>query len=84
MTKRLVKKADAAETASKPSVSVRTLCNEFSAGWCMVEVVMRSLDGQEIGHPEGEVLKRALKILWPINEYLSGLEIALPDEADDD
>lgn len=35
----------------------------------MVEVVMNSLIGQEIGHPEAEVLKHALKVLWPVNEY---------------
>lgn len=79
-TKRPSQQAPAAPTVatSKPPVSVSKLCDDFSAGWCMVEVAMHSLDGKEIGHAEGVVLQRALKILWPISEYLSDLEAALP------
>lgn len=77
-------KRSAKKVATMPPVSVRTIAEEFSIGWCMVEVAMNSLDSQEIGHPEQEVLKRAIKILWPVSEYLSDLEAQLPDDEEGD
>ena len=51
---------------------------------CMVEVATKSLEGQEIGYPEVQVLNRALKLLWSANECLSDLGTQLPDEDEED
>ena len=31
---------------------------------------MRSLESQEIGSPEQEVLKRALQLIWSVHDWL--------------
>jgi hypothetical protein len=67
-----------------PPLDVRKIADDFGAGWCMVEVATNSLSGQELGYPEVQVLKRALKLLWPANECLSDLGADLPDNDEDD
>lgn len=78
------RKSKRTEVVTAPAGGVRKLAEDFSIGWCMVEVAMNSLEGREVGHPEQQVLRRALAILWPVNEHLSELEMQLPDETESD
>lgn len=45
----------------------------------LVEVTMRSLESQEIATPEQEVLKRALKAIWTVHDWIYKLR---PDDLD--
>lgn len=42
---------------------------------CLVEVTLNSLESQEIAAPEQEVLKRALKTLWTVQNWMGGLRL---------
>jgi hypothetical protein len=48
---------------------------------CLVEVTLHSLGSQEIAFPEQEVLKRALKSIWSVHEWINELR---PDDLDDE
>ena len=37
---------------------------------CLLEVVMHSLESQEIASPEQEVLKRGLKAIWLVHDWI--------------
>jgi hypothetical protein len=37
---------------------------------CLVEVTLRSLESREIGSPEQEVLRRALKSIWHVHDWV--------------
>jgi hypothetical protein len=62
--------------ASK-SVSVGTVLNECVGAICFVEVTLHSLESQEIGFPEQEVLRRALKSIWSVHDWIDELK---PDD----
>ena len=47
---------------------------------CLVEVTLHSLEWQEIAFPEQEVLKRALKSIWSVHDWINELR---PDDLDD-
>ena len=50
---------------------------------CLVEVTLHSLEWQEIAFPEQEVLKRALKSIWSVHDWINELRpYDLDDEAD--
>lgn len=40
---------------------------------CLVEVTLRSLESREIGSPEQEVLRRALKSIWYVHDWVYAL-----------
>lgn len=42
---------------------------------CLVEVTLHSLKSQEIASPEQEVLKRALKTIWCVQNWMGGLRL---------
>jgi hypothetical protein len=42
---------------------------------CLVEVTLHSLMSQEIASPEQEVLKRALKTIWHVQNWMGGLRL---------
>lgn len=56
-----------------------TLANAGSAlaecvgALCLVEVAMHSLEWQEIAFPEQEVLKRALRSIWSVHDWINEL-----------
>lgn len=50
---------------------------------CLVEVTLHSLESQEIASPEQEVLKRALKAIWVVHDWINGLPTD-PDHVDAD
>jgi hypothetical protein len=48
---------------------------------CLVEVAMHSLESQEIAFPEQEVLKRALKAIWLVHDWINELRLDDDEEA---
>lgn len=61
------------------SVSVDTILDECVGAICFVEVTLHSLESQEIGFPEQEVLRRALKSVWSVHDWIYELK---PDDTD--
>jgi len=66
------------------SVSVRSILGECVGAISLVEVAMHSLESQEIGNPEQEVLKRALELIWSVHDWLHELNSDDLDNKDDD
>ena len=62
------------------SISVGSILGECTGAVCLVEVVMHSLKSREIGDAEQEVLKRALRLIWSIHDWI---EESNPDDSDD-
>jgi hypothetical protein len=58
------------------------LLGECVGALCLLEVTMRSLESQEIAFPEQEVLKRALKMIWCVHDWIN--ELKQDDLNDDD
>lgn len=65
------------------SVSARSILDECIGAVCLVEVSLHSLDSREIGHPEQEVLKRALKLMWSVHEWIDDSNRDALDDDDD-
>ena len=63
------------------SVSARSILDECIGAICLVEVTLHSLESQEIASPEQEVLKRALKAIWSVHDWIYELS---PDDLDDE
>jgi len=66
------------------SVSVRSILGECIGAISLVEVAMHSLESQEIGSPEQEVLKRALELIWSLHDWLHESISDDLDNKDDD
>lgn len=66
---------------SSKSSSARSALDECVGALCLVEVAMHSLEWQEIAFPEQEVLKRALKSIWSVHDWINELR---PDDFDDE
>lgn len=64
-----------APSRQKPSalVSAQGALEECVGAICLVEVTLHSLEWQEIASPEQEVLKRALKAIWVVHDWLDDL-----------
>jgi hypothetical protein len=75
----------AASTQQKvsPPVGIRSILGECAGAICLVEVTMHSLESQEIAHPEQEVLKRALKVIWCVHDWIDESTANVPDNDDD-
>lgn len=56
--------------------------NECMTATSLVEVTLHSLEQNEIGHPEQEVLKRALKVMWVVHDWIDESNPDLGDEDD--
>ena len=66
------------------SVSVRSILAECVGAASLVEVAMHSMESQEIGSPEQEVLKRALELIWCVHDWLHESNSDDVDNKDDD
>jgi len=66
-----------------PPVGVRSILGECAGAICLVEVTMHSLESREIGHPEQEVLKRALNVIWSVHDWIDESTSGDPDEESD-
>src|SRR5690606_31807741 len=65
------------------SVGLGSALDECVGAICLVEVTLHSLEWQEIAFPEQEVLKRALKSIWSVHDWINELRpYDLDDEAD--
>lgn len=62
-------------------VSAGRILDECVGAICLVEVTLHSLESQEIASPEQEVLKRALKAIWSVHDWIYELS---PDDLDDE
>lgn len=76
------------ESAAAPSrqkssalVGAHSALDECVGAICLVEVTLHSLESQEIASPEQEVLKRALKAIWSVHDWIYELS---PDDLDDE
>jgi hypothetical protein len=54
-----------------PLASVASALSECSGAISLVQVTVRSLDAQDIGCAEQEVLTRAIQALWPIHDWIN-------------
>lgn len=65
----------------KPSALIRAegVLEECVGAICLAEVTLHSLESQEIASPEQEVLKRALKAIWIVHDWIYELR---PDDLD--
>lgn len=50
--------------------SIGRALDECVGAVCLLEVTLRSLESREIGSPEQEVLKRALKSIWYVHDWV--------------
>ncbi|MGE3667314.1 MAG: hypothetical protein AB7G51_11935 [Steroidobacteraceae bacterium] len=85
--KKRTPKADGQPAATRPEtatpVSARSILDECMAATSLVEVTLHSLEQNEIGYPEQEVLKRALKVIWVVHDWIDESSPDLGDEDDD-
>lgn len=58
---------------SSNAVTARSAIDECVGAICLVEVTLHSLESQEIASPEQEVLKRALKAIWIVHDWIDGM-----------
>jgi hypothetical protein len=76
---------DSSQGTSQPqgasgSISVGSILGECTGAICFVEVVMHSLESRDVGDAEQEVLKRALRLIWSVHDWI---EESNPDDSDD-
>ena len=69
---------------SSALVRVESALDECVGAICLVEVTLHSLEFQEIASPEQEVLKRALKAIWSVHDWIDELAPDRPDGEDPD
>lgn len=62
-----------ARQKSSTSASTHSALDECVGAICLVEVTLHSLEWQEIASPEQEVLKRALKAIWVVHDWIDDL-----------
>ena len=63
-------------------VGAESALDECVGAICLVEVTLHSLEFQEIASPEQEVLKRALKAIWFVHDWIDELATDRPDGED--
>lgn len=51
-------------------ISIDSILEECVSATSLIEVTLHSLEAREIGHPEQEVLKRALKVIWSVYDWI--------------
>lgn len=56
-------------------VSAQTTFIECLGAICLVEVTLHSLESQEVAFSEQEVLKRALKAIWFVHDWIDSLNL---------
>lgn len=64
---------------SSALVGAESALDECVGAICLVEVTLHSLEFQEIASPEQEVLKRALKAIWSVHDWIDELATDRPD-----
>jgi hypothetical protein len=83
-SKKAVPKSDSPADSRRQKISPvgpRSILGECAGAICLVEVTMHSLEAREIGHPEQEVLKRALKVIWSVHDWI---DESTPSDSDEE
>ena len=60
---------------SSALVSAQTTFIECLGAICLVEVTLHSLESHEVAFSEQEVLKRALKAIWFVHDWIDSLKL---------
>ena len=60
---------------SSALVSAQTAFIECLGAICLVEVTLHSLESHEVAFSEQEVLKRALKAIWFVHDWIDSLNL---------
>lgn len=65
---------DSPAASSRPrvskTISAGSALDECVGAICLVEVTLHSMESQEIASPEQEVLRRALKAIWSVHDWI--------------
>lgn len=80
--------ANSSRRDSSNLAGIGSALDECVGAICLVEVTLHSLESQEIGSPEQEVLRRALKAIWCVHDWVydlapSDLDSAGPEAEDE-
>lgn len=67
---------------SSTFAGAREALEECIGAICLVEVTLHSLEFQEIATPEQEVLKRALRTIWSVHDWIDHLRLDDPTHGD--
>lgn len=90
---RVEKSAPAPKANGRPAISrrevaalvtARRILDERMTATSLIEVALHSLEQNEVEHPEPEVLKRALRVIWVAHDWIDGSNPDLGDEDDED
>ena len=72
--------SSSARRSSRPSAATTLdtehVLDQCVGASCLVEVTLHSLESQEIACPEQEVLKRALRAIWSVYDWIDELSLA--------
>jgi len=63
---------------TRPTAAIRSrsrILHECHLAVSLVEVTQRSLESLDIAYPEQEVLKRVLKVIWSVHDWIDGLRV---------
>lgn len=73
--------AHSSRRSSANLTGIGSALDECVGAICLVEVTLHSLESQEIGSQEQEVLRRALKAIWCVHDWLYKLPPGDPGAA---
>lgn len=65
-------------------VSARSILDERMTATSLIEVTLHSLEQYKVGHPELEVLKHALRVMWVVHDWIDETNPGLGDEGGED
>ena len=63
---------------TRPTAAIRSrsqILDECHLAVSLVEVTQRSLESLDVAYPEQEVLRRALKAIWSVHDWIDGLRV---------
>jgi hypothetical protein len=59
------------DSVPRPHASAANALSECFGAICLVQVTLHSLESQDVGCPEQEVLTRALRTLWSVHDWIN-------------
>lgn len=72
-----------AQRDASPKISIRSILDVCIGASSLVEITINSLEAREIGDPEQEVLRHALKVIWSIHDFIHEATSNEPDDNGD-
>jgi len=73
--------ANSSRRDSPSLAGIGSALDECVGAICLVEVTLHSLESQEIAYPEQVVLRRALKTIWCVHDWIDELTSKALDDA---